>query len=69
MTLREVSADYLESAGTEAYRKRDARALFRRFEKAEVSALRTHRDRLGADVEQWHRGGWLRIDWKVWPVG
>lgn len=66
-TLEEIYSKYLESPGTKAYTKKEAKALFSRFSSISISIELTHGDLLTSAAGQRHRGTILSIAKKIWP--
>jgi ubiquinone/menaquinone biosynthesis C-methylase UbiE len=66
-SLAEIYDRYLESPGTKAYTKDEARALFTGFEIERIETTLTHADLLTSPVGQRHRGPVLDIARRVWP--
>lgn len=66
-SLADVYAQHLESPGTRAYTRDEARALFAAFDVEEIRAVLTHADLLTSPVGQRHRGRALTLARKVWP--
>jgi ubiquinone/menaquinone biosynthesis C-methylase UbiE len=66
-SLEDVYARYLESPGTKAYSKSEARALFSRFKDVRVRTVLTHGDLLQSSAGQRHNGRALSIARKIWP--
>lgn len=66
-SLDEIYARYLESPGTKAYSKNEARALFSRFRDIRVRTVLTHGDLLESGAGQRHQGRVLSIARKIWP--
>lgn len=58
---------HLESPGTKAYSRSDARRLFDAFSKVQVETLLTHGDLLTSAAGQRHDGRLLRLMRAVWP--
>lgn len=65
--LEEIYARYLESPGTKAYTRGQARELFAGAEKVRISTLLTHGDLLASDAGQRHRGSLLTLARMLWP--
>lgn len=70
-TLEKIYADYLESPGTKAYSKTEAKAIFTNagFKDIKIETVLTHADLLESAAGQRHRGGLLSFAKKVWPRG
>lgn len=66
-SLDEIYAAHLESPGTKAYSVPEARALFSRFERADVRSLLSFGDLLEGEVGQRHRSAALRLAKRIWP--
>jgi ubiquinone/menaquinone biosynthesis C-methylase UbiE len=67
LTLREVYAKYLESPGTKAFSRSEARLLFREFSRVELSVKLGFGDLLLGEVGQHHKGVALSVLKKLWP--
>ena len=67
MTLREVYARYLESPGTKAFSRAEARVLFKEFSDVKISVKLSFGDLLQGEVGQRHHSGALTILKKLWP--
>lgn len=65
--LREIYANYLESPGTKAYSKAEARQLFALFCDVSVRTVLSHGDLLSSDAGQRHRGSLLNVARRLWP--
>jgi 2-polyprenyl-3-methyl-5-hydroxy-6-metoxy-1,4-benzoquinol methylase len=66
-SLRSIYAAHLESPGTKAYSKAEARELFSRFSDVKISTVLTHGDLLESGAGQRHRGVSLSIARVIWP--
>jgi ubiquinone/menaquinone biosynthesis C-methylase UbiE len=66
-SLSTIYAKYLESPGTKAYSKAEARLLFSGFADIDVSTVLTHGDLLTSAAGQRHKGVLLNIARKIWP--
>lgn len=66
-SLDSIYAAHLESPGTKAYTKSEARDLFRRFSDVKISTVLTHGDLLESDAGQRHRGCLLSLARVLWP--
>lgn len=66
-SLRSIYADHLESPGTKAYSRAEARELFSRFSEVRVSTVLTHGDLLESGAGQRHRGIFLTVARAIWP--
>jgi SAM-dependent methyltransferase len=66
-SLDRLYADYLESPGTKAYSRAQARALFAVFARVQIETRLTHADLLESQAGQRHEGALIRIARKVWP--
>jgi hypothetical protein len=58
---------HLESPGTKAYTKNEARSLFNQFSEVKISTVLTHGDLLESDAGQRHRGKLLKMAKRIWP--
>lgn len=65
--LDDIYSHQLESPGTKAYTKNEARNLFKNFSEIEISIVLTHGDLLESDAGQRHRGKLLNIAKRIWP--
>ena len=66
-TLESIYSSYLESPGTKAYTKKEAKKLFSNFKHVNISSLLTHGDLLESDAGQRHQGFFLNMARKIWP--
>ncbi|NNE82717.1 MAG: class I SAM-dependent methyltransferase [Alphaproteobacteria bacterium] len=66
-SLSEIYANYLESPGTKAYTKDEARDLFAEFSDVEISIVLTHGDLLESEAGQRHKGWLLTLARRIWP--
>jgi SAM-dependent methyltransferase len=67
MSLDRIYAAYLESPGTKAYSRTQARALFAAFQRVSIETRLTHGDLLESQAGQRHEGTLISIARKVWP--
>jgi SAM-dependent methyltransferase len=67
MSLDRIYASYLESPGTKAYSRTQARALFAAFPGVRIETRLTHGDLLESPAGQRHQGKLLRLARSVWP--
>ena len=67
LSLDFIYSNYLESPGTKAYTKRQAKRLFSNFSNISIDTVLTHADLLNSDVGQNHKGLFLKIAKKIWP--
>jgi ubiquinone/menaquinone biosynthesis C-methylase UbiE len=67
LTLTDVYARYLESPGTKAYSRREAKRMFSSFSSVEIQIWLTHGDLLESAAGQRHGGTWLSFARKIWP--
>jgi ubiquinone/menaquinone biosynthesis C-methylase UbiE len=67
MSLRAVYSRYLESPGTKAYTRAQARQLFGSFKSVRIETVLTHSDLLDSAAGQRHRGRWLSVARALWP--
>jgi ubiquinone/menaquinone biosynthesis C-methylase UbiE len=67
MTLKEVYATYLESPGTKAFSRSEARLLFRTFSHAEMRVKLAFGDLLLGEVGQRHKSVGLSVLKRFWP--
>lgn len=66
-TLKDIYDKHLESPGTKAYTKEEARKLFNMFSDVQISTTLTHADLLTSAAGQRHRGAVLSIARKLFP--
>jgi ubiquinone/menaquinone biosynthesis C-methylase UbiE len=66
-SLDEIYARYLESPGTKAYSREEARQLFARFTDVRTSIELSNGDLLEGEAGQRHQGAALRVARRVWP--
>jgi SAM-dependent methyltransferase len=67
LSLDRLYARYLESPGTKAYSRAEARALFSAFQRVRVEVRLTHADLLESQAGQRHEGTLIHLARKVWP--
>lgn len=68
MTMSQVYDRYLESPGTKAYSKSEARdALMAGFSDIRIETVLTHGDLLESEAGQRHRGPLLWLARRIWP--
>ena len=69
MKLAEIHiySKYLESPGTKAYSKKQARKLFSDFSIIEIKTILTHGDLLQSEAGQRHGGVLINLARKIWP--
>jgi SAM-dependent methyltransferase len=67
MSLDRIYASYLESPGTKAYSRAQARALFAAFARVRIETRLTHGDLLESQAGQRHQGRLLGLARIVWP--
>jgi ubiquinone/menaquinone biosynthesis C-methylase UbiE len=65
--LDEIYSRHLESSGTKAYSRKQARELFSGFRIVSLETPLTHADLLTSDVGQRHRGAALNLAKALWP--
>ncbi len=65
--LETLYSRYLESPGTKAYTEKEARALFRSYNKVDIETVLTHGDLLTSSAGQKHQGMLLCIARIIWP--
>jgi SAM-dependent methyltransferase len=65
--FRHLYDRYLESPGTKAYTRAEARELFRAFASVDIATVLTHGDLLESEAGQRHRGSLLSIARAIWP--
>jgi SAM-dependent methyltransferase len=66
-SLDRIYARYLESPGTKAYSRRQARKLFAAFAQVRIEIQLTHGDLLESGAGQRHEGRLIDIARKLWP--
>lgn len=66
-SMRSIYARHLESPGTRALSKREAKRLFERFSKVELQVRLSHGDLLSEHAGQRHRGRALSLARTIWP--
>jgi len=67
LTLEEIYSTFLESPGTKAYSRKQAKELFFSFKSIDIKTPLTHGDLLESDVGQRHKGLILTIASRVFP--
>ena len=67
LTLQEIYGQYLESPGTKAYTRRQAKALLTGFTDIHIQTELTHGDLLSSGAGQRHQGTLLTIARFFWP--
>ena len=65
--LDRIYANYLESPGTKAYSRPQARALFAAFRGVQIETRLTHGDLLESQAGQRHAGTLIRVARTLWP--
>ncbi len=65
--LKEIYDKYLESPGTKAYSKEEAKIMFANFSKVEINCVLTHGDLLESKAGQRHQGLLLTIARCLFP--
>jgi len=66
-SMSAIYSKHLESPGTKAYSRKEARELFSQFKSVEIETNLGHGDLLTSDVGQRHRGIALTIACLIWP--
>lgn len=66
-SLSTIYHRYLESPGTKAYTKKEAKKMFAAFKNVKVSTMLTHADLLESEAGQRHRGLILNMAKKLYP--
>jgi ubiquinone/menaquinone biosynthesis C-methylase UbiE len=66
-SLRTIYARWLESPGTKAYSKTEARELFRKFKDVSIDVHLGHADLLASRAGQRHGGALLGVARRIWP--
>lgn len=66
-SLTDIYAQHLESPGTKAYTKSEARAMLSDFAAIKISTPLGHADLLTSEVGQRHRDMVLKLAKKFWP--
>lgn len=67
MGLTEVYARFLESPGTKAYSRSEARRMFASFKSVQIRIWLTHGDLLQSAAGQRHGGALLSLARRIWP--
>ena len=67
LTLQETYGQHLESPGTKAYTRRQAKALLTGFTDIHIQTQLTHGDLLSSGAGQRHQGTLLTIARLFWP--
>ena len=67
LPLQHIYSRYLESPGTKAYSRAEARTLFARFREVNIRTVLTHGDLLTSGAGQGHEGAALSFARRVWP--
>jgi SAM-dependent methyltransferase len=67
LSLDRLYSSYLESPGTKAYSRAQARGLFAAFRRVAIETRLTHADLLESQAGQRHEGALIRIARAVWP--
>ena len=65
--LETIYDKFLESPGTKAYTKKEAKKLFSNFQHVSISSVLTHGDLLESNAGQRHKGFLLNLARKIWP--
>lgn len=68
-SLNDLYAHHLESPGTKAYGRAEARRLFEGAENVSIRTVLTHGDLLEGEAGQRHRGRLLDLARRIWPRG
>ena len=66
-SLSYIYSNFLESPGTKAYTKKQARELFKDFKTVSINIELTHGDLLSSYAGQRHEGKLLNFARKIWP--
>jgi SAM-dependent methyltransferase len=66
-SLSDIYANHLESPGTKAYSRREARRLFEGWTDVQIDTVLTHGDLLEGQAGQRHEGAMLNLARRVWP--
>ena len=66
-SLETIYSRFLESPGTKAYTRSEAKQLFSNFADVQIETVLTHGDLLESGAGQRHRGGVLALARRVWP--
>lgn len=66
-SLGSLYAEHLESPGTKAYSRSEARRLFQAYAAVHIETVLTHGDLLTSAAGQRHRGPLLALARRVWP--
>jgi SAM-dependent methyltransferase len=67
LSLDRLYSSYLESPGTKAYSRAQARELFAAFRRVAIETRLTHADLLESQAGQRHEGALIRIARALWP--
>ncbi len=67
ISFKEIYSKYLESPGTKAYTVEEAKVLFNKFSKIEITTVLTHGDLLSSDAGQRHQGPILNFAKLIFP--
>jgi len=67
VSLAAIYSEHLESPGTHAYSTREARGLFRKFERVKMRIQLSEGDLLQGAAGQRHQGKMLEIARRLWP--
>jgi len=66
-SLRSIYSEHLESPGTKAYSRRQARELFKDFRSVSIEVVLSHGDLLSSGAGQRHQGTALSLARRIWP--
>jgi ubiquinone/menaquinone biosynthesis C-methylase UbiE len=66
-SLNTIYKKYLESPGTKAYSKKEAKYLLKNFRDVKIDTYLGHADLLTSGAGQRHRGAFLTFAKKIWP--
>lgn len=66
-SLADIYANHLESPGTKAYSRSEARRLFEGWANVQIDTVLTHGDLLEGQAGQRHEGAVLNFARRVWP--
>jgi ubiquinone/menaquinone biosynthesis C-methylase UbiE len=68
-SLKVIYSEHLESPGTKAYSRQQARELFQDFQSISIDVVLSHGDLLSSGAGQRHQGAALSLARCIWPRG
>ena len=68
-SLKGIYSKHLESPGTKAYSRQQARELFKDFQSVSIEVVLSHGDLLSSGAGQRHQGAALSLARRIWPRG